>query len=120
MIPFLAESFRRLVFRHRINVVDDDFVEAERPDLVLTILTERFCTALPLDENAIPFEREIARKHKYNALLPCRQLTREGRHYYGRDFDHAGHARDDGRRAGTPFSRGIPRLRATAGPFART
>ncbi len=70
MIPFLAESFRRLVFRHRVNVVDDDLVEAARPDLVLTILTERFCTALPLDEKAIPFEREVARKHKANALVP--------------------------------------------------
>jgi hypothetical protein len=70
MIPFLAESFRRLVFRHRVNVVDDDLVERERPDLVLTILTERFCTALPLDEKAIPFEREVARKHKANALVP--------------------------------------------------
>jgi hypothetical protein len=69
MMPFLAESFRRLVFRHRVNVVDDDLVETERPDVVLTILTERFCTALPLDDKAIPFEREVARKHKANALV---------------------------------------------------
>jgi hypothetical protein len=69
MALFLAESFRRLVFRHRVNVVDDGLVDAERPDVVLTILTERFCTALPLDEAAIPFEREVARKHKANALV---------------------------------------------------
>jgi hypothetical protein len=69
MTLFLAESFRRLVFRHRVNVVDDELVEAERPDLVLTILAERFCTALPLDEAAIPFAREVARKHRANALV---------------------------------------------------
>ena len=69
MMPFLAETFGQVVFRHRVNVVDDDLIEAVRPDLVLTILTERFCTALPLDATAIPFANEIARKHRARALV---------------------------------------------------
>lgn len=70
MLLFLAESFGRVVFRHRVNVVDDDLVDAERPDVVLVVLTERFAAALPDDRKARPFAVEVARKHKANALLP--------------------------------------------------
>ena len=73
MMPFLAETFGQTVFRHRVNVVDDDLIEVVRPDLVLTILTERFCTALPLDEAAIPFADEIARKHRARALVEAQR-----------------------------------------------
>jgi alginate O-acetyltransferase complex protein AlgJ len=69
MMPFLAETFGQVVFRHRVNVVDDELVQAVRPDIVLTILTERFCTALPLDDAAIPFAAEIAKKHRARALV---------------------------------------------------
>ena len=62
MMLFLAESFRRVVFFHRVNVVDRGPVLTERPDLVLSIMTERFCTALPLDHEAPNFERIAARK----------------------------------------------------------
>jgi hypothetical protein len=71
MLLFLAESFGRLVFRHRVNVVDDDLVDAERPDVVLVVLTERFCTALPEDERARPFDAEVARKQRSkDGVLP--------------------------------------------------
>jgi hypothetical protein len=73
MMPFLAETFTTVVFRHRVNVVDDELVQAVRPDIVLTILTERFCTALPLDDAATPFANEIARKHRARALVEAQR-----------------------------------------------
>lgn len=69
-ILFLAESFRRLVFFHRVNVVDAEPIRAERPDLVLTLLTERFVTALPDDAAAVSFEAVVAKKLRKGHILP--------------------------------------------------
>jgi hypothetical protein len=70
MLLYLAESFRRLVFFHRVNVIDRQPIHEERPDLVLVVLTERFCTAIPNDQAAIPFERVIAKKMRIGDLIP--------------------------------------------------
>lgn len=70
MLLFLAESFRRVVFFHRVNVVDRQPVEQERPDVVLTVLTERFCTALPDDQEATAFAKVVKRKLRLGDLVP--------------------------------------------------
>jgi alginate O-acetyltransferase complex protein AlgJ len=70
MLLYLAESFRRLVFFHRVNVIDREAIERERPELVLVILTERFCTAVPNDAEAVPFERVVAAKTRALDLIP--------------------------------------------------
>ena len=41
VVPFLAESFRRLVFGH-IPTLDYELVEEVQPDVVITIFSERF------------------------------------------------------------------------------
>ena len=40
MLPYLAESFRRLVFVH-LHTLDHELVEAERPDVVVALPTRR-------------------------------------------------------------------------------
>ncbi len=71
MTLFLAESFRRVVFYHRVNIVDRDILLAERPSVVLSILTERFCTALPDDAHVEPFDRVVARRLAKGDVVPA-------------------------------------------------
>lgn len=70
MLLYLAESFQRLVFFHRVNVVDAEPLLSERPDLALVVLTERFLTALPDDKAAVPFEEVVAKKRRGGHLVP--------------------------------------------------
>ena len=70
MLLYLAESFRRVVFRHRVNVIDRRPIQQEHPDVVLMVLTERFCTALPNDDEAPNFEDVVARKLRAGDLIP--------------------------------------------------
>jgi len=46
IMPFLASSFRRFVFCH-LPMFDLDVIEEERPDLILSILNERFLVVVP-------------------------------------------------------------------------
>jgi hypothetical protein len=48
VVPFLAESFRRLVFGH-IPTLDYELVEEVNPDVVITIMSERFLIVVPED-----------------------------------------------------------------------
>ena len=48
MLPFLAASFRRLVFA-QIPTLDRALVLEERPDVVITLLNERFLIYVPHD-----------------------------------------------------------------------
>lgn len=70
LMLFIAESFRRVVFFHRVNVVDRAPILAERPDLALSVMTERFCTALPLDREAVDFDLVVARKLELKDVVP--------------------------------------------------
>jgi hypothetical protein len=70
MLLYLAESFRRVVFLHRVNVIDRRPIQQEHPDVVLMVLTERFCTALPNDDGAPNFEDVVARKLRAGDLIP--------------------------------------------------
>jgi hypothetical protein len=70
MLLYLAESFRRLVFFHRVNVMDRAPILRERPDVVVMVLTERFCSAIPNDDQAVPFDRVVAKKVRARDLVP--------------------------------------------------
>jgi hypothetical protein len=71
MLLFLAESFSRVVFHHRVNVVDEKPIAEEKPDLVLVLLTERFMTAIPADGEAVDFQKVVNKKLKRGHLMPA-------------------------------------------------
>jgi alginate O-acetyltransferase complex protein AlgJ len=48
IVPFLAESFRRLVFVHMVNL-DFSLVSELEPELVITVMNERFMIDPPVD-----------------------------------------------------------------------
>jgi alginate O-acetyltransferase complex protein AlgJ len=48
VLPFLAESFRRLTFVHMPNL-DFDLVTELRPEVVVKIMSERFMIVVPVD-----------------------------------------------------------------------
>jgi len=60
VIPFLAESFRHLVFAQMPNM-DFSLVSELKPDLVVTITTERFLIQVPVDLPA-PTQRLLEAK----------------------------------------------------------
>jgi alginate O-acetyltransferase complex protein AlgJ len=55
-LRFFAESFRKLVFA-QIVTLDRELVREQRPDVVLTVMNERFVRAIPDDAGA-PSARE--------------------------------------------------------------
>jgi alginate O-acetyltransferase complex protein AlgJ len=46
LLPFLAASFRRLVFCH-LPMLDLDVIEEERPDIIVSVMNERFLVVVP-------------------------------------------------------------------------
>jgi hypothetical protein len=48
VVPFLAESFRRLVFGH-VPTLDYELVEEVEPDVVISVMSERFLIEVPED-----------------------------------------------------------------------
>ena len=58
MLPFLAESFRLVVFVH-LHTLDHELVEAEHPDVVVTLADETALIDVPADVKA-PRARELA------------------------------------------------------------
>jgi hypothetical protein len=71
MMLFLAESFRRVVFYHRVNVIDRFPVQRERPAVVLMVLTERFCAALPDPPDTMGFDRVVRKRTRGGDLVPA-------------------------------------------------
>jgi hypothetical protein len=61
VLPYLAESFARLVFVH-MPTLDYGLVEREQPDIVINILNERFLIFPPTDAGAPTHEQREARK----------------------------------------------------------
>jgi alginate O-acetyltransferase complex protein AlgJ len=48
VVPFLAESFRRLTFGH-LTTLDHGLVDELRPDVVISVISERFLIHPPID-----------------------------------------------------------------------
>ena len=71
MLPFLAESFGRLVFVHR-PTLDFELVEAERPAVVVSLLTERFLVRVPFDQPFTPTRVHVRKKRAAGEVLAPR------------------------------------------------
>jgi alginate O-acetyltransferase complex protein AlgJ len=71
MLPFLAESFGRLVFVHR-PTQDFELVEAERPAAVVSLLTERFLVRVPFDQPFTPTRVHVRNKREAGEVLAPR------------------------------------------------
>jgi alginate O-acetyltransferase complex protein AlgJ len=74
MLPVLAETFGRLVFAH-IATLDHSLVEEERPDVVITIMNERFLIRVPVDLPARPLRDWEASKRAIGQMYPPRSAT---------------------------------------------
>jgi hypothetical protein len=75
MLHFLAESFGRTVFAH-LPTLDRELVAEVRPDVVVSILNERFLIRVPVDEGAKTLEEWADEKRACGAIYPPR--TRSG------------------------------------------
>lgn len=73
MLQFLAESFGRLVFAH-LPTLDRDLVMEVEPDVVVSILNERFVIRVPVDDGAKTLAQCAAEKRAGGAVHPPRQL----------------------------------------------
>ena len=71
LLPFLAESFGRLVFVHR-PTLDFELVEAERPAVVVSLLTERFLVRVPFDQPFTPTRVHVRNKRAAGEVLAPR------------------------------------------------
>lgn len=69
LLPFLSESFGRLVFAQNPSV-DMQLIERERPRLVLTVVSERFLLDVRDDENDTGVEERALAKAAAGALRP--------------------------------------------------
>jgi alginate O-acetyltransferase complex protein AlgJ len=77
VVPFLAESFRRLVFGH-VPTLDYQLVEEVEPDVVITIISERFLIEVPEDlhpETPTLRELEASKRERGEILRPRRVET---------------------------------------------
>jgi hypothetical protein len=67
LLPMLGASFRRLVFLHS-PTVDFQLVQEEQPDLVVSVLNERFLMSIPSDADA-PTAHELESEKRAQGLL---------------------------------------------------
>jgi hypothetical protein len=67
LFPFLGSSFRRFVFAHTPNL-DYELVRQERPDVVISVLNERFLMTVPVDIGART-TREFENEKKVKGLV---------------------------------------------------
>jgi alginate O-acetyltransferase complex protein AlgJ len=61
MLPFLAESFGRFTFMHT-SALDLESIDPEAPDVVVSLMAERFLVIVPDDEHAPTVATHAARK----------------------------------------------------------
>jgi alginate O-acetyltransferase complex protein AlgJ len=73
LLRFVSESFGRMTFAHLPNM-DRELVEQERPDLVMTVMAERFMIRVPKDEGAPSLETQVRYKFNRDELRPAMRL----------------------------------------------
>ena len=71
MLPYLAETFGRLVFVHR-PTLDFELVAEERPAVVASLLTERFLVRVPFDQPFEPTRVMVRNKRAIGEVLAPR------------------------------------------------
>jgi hypothetical protein len=72
LLPFLAESFGRLVFGH-LPTFDYALVEEVRPDLVISVMNERFMIRVPTDVPARSLAQWAAEKQAAGDMYSPRE-----------------------------------------------
>jgi integrase len=81
LLHFFAESFARFTFVH-LRKLDHEVVWRERPDVVVTVLTERFLMMVPQDLTA-PSQRAMERERRSKGQV--RFALTQWRHAEGAD-----------------------------------
>jgi alginate O-acetyltransferase complex protein AlgJ len=81
-LPFLAESFRRLVYVH-LRTLDHSLVARERPDVVIGMSAERVMIQVPNDLTASTFEEVEAMKRARGTVMPPSKLKGNRLNYPG-------------------------------------
>lgn len=74
LLPFLAESFGRLVFGHLASL-DHTLVEEVRPDIVVSVLNERFLVQVPNDLDGENLAHHEAAKRADGYVYPPRSMS---------------------------------------------
>jgi len=74
MLPFLAETFGRLVFVHR-PTIDFELIAEQRPAVVASLLTERFLVRVPFDQPFKPTRVMVRDKRRIGEVLAPREDT---------------------------------------------
>ena len=72
MLPFLCESFGRLVFAH-ITTLDQQLVAQVEADIVVSVTNERFIIKAPTDEGAETLEQLADGKRARGVVYPPSQ-----------------------------------------------
>lgn len=80
LLPFLSESFGRLVFAQSPSV-DMELVERERPHVALTVISERFLLDVPDDEGDIGVEERALAKAATGSVRPRMNRWDHERHH---------------------------------------
>jgi alginate O-acetyltransferase complex protein AlgJ len=70
--PFMAETFRRFVLVHRFTM-DFELMERERPDVVVSIHTERLMVRVPQDQPYQTTQAIVRRKRAEGSVLADRE-----------------------------------------------
>jgi alginate O-acetyltransferase complex protein AlgJ len=70
LLRFVAEGFGRMVFAHLPNM-DFELVDQERPDVVMTVMAERFMVRIPEDEGVPSLERLARYKYDLGRIRPA-------------------------------------------------
>lgn len=68
MLRFLSETWRRVTFVH-LYTLDPDLLEQERPDVVVTVLNERFHIKPPVDDGAMTAQDWYRRKAEQGGVM---------------------------------------------------
>jgi hypothetical protein len=71
MLPFLAESFGQLVFAH-LYTLDRELVAQVKPDVVVSIMNERFIIKVPNDDEGKTLQQWAEEKRAKGAVYPPR------------------------------------------------
>jgi alginate O-acetyltransferase complex protein AlgJ len=74
LLPFMAESFRHLVYAH-IYTLDYELVREESPDVVVSLMNERFLFRIPHDIPARTLREWEEEKRATGDLYPPRRAT---------------------------------------------
>ena len=81
LLRFLPETFRRVVFVQR-PAMPPDLLERERPDVVFSVIAERFLMRVPDDEHAVP-QRDVEQQKRTHGRVRSPQTP------FGRGPDFA-------------------------------